>query len=205
MTGVTDNIQQYTVESRIREPIWDTVIVPAASGTSELKMWTQPVGAAGSTTAFGTGVKTFVDTSMEGATVLPIGWHFTAEGVAMVGWTAALGQMADLISAVAGALLVVEVSNSRWLRIPAKLIPGGAGVEGAAASAVGGVPLTQASAHYGVAIANNIYPFDEEPLQISGALVVAQSLLWPGGGGAPTLTAATPISFVFHGYKERRT
>lgn len=188
------------VQDLITQPLYDSGTV-ATSATTKITFFSVPYGSG--TTNFGTGAKTLTDTNLSLAGQIPAGWRHECRAVSFVGWSVAVSQALDLQTMLQGAFIQIKTGGNKiWLEIPAKRLTGGCGVEGFAATAVGGSPLTIQNAHIGVSDARAVYGL-QTPITIVGGTAFSVTLEWPGG--APTLTAAMPVTLFFEGQTLRLT
>lgn len=182
----------------VSEPIYDSALY-AAAGQTKLTFFASPLGQG--TTAFGgAGGKTLVDTNHETAPTLAQGWEMSVQGISLICWSTAATQYADTQLALVGAAFQLFVGTKPWFTVPAKMLTGGAGIDGSAATAVGGTPLTIQAAHNGAADPRAIYPL-REAISIKSQQGFKAELTWPNGVQA--VTATIPITILLHGRKLR--
>lgn len=188
------------VQDLITQPLYDTGTV-ATSATTKITFFQVQVGAG--TTNFGSGGKTLTDTNLTLSGQIPAGWRHECHAVSIVGWSLAVSAALDLQTALQGAFLQIKTGGNKiWFEGPVKRLTGGCGVDGYAATAVGGSPLTIQNSHNGVADPRAVYGL-LTPIVIIGGTAFTATMEWPGG--APTLTAAMPLTLFFEGQTLRLT
>jgi hypothetical protein len=182
------------VPDRVTQPLYDSGLV-ATTLTTKITFFSQPIGTG--TTSFGAGVKTLTDTNLVLQSQIPAGWRHECKAISLVGWSVAATQMIDLQTALQGSFIQVKTGGNKiWLELPAKRLTGGCGVEGVAATAVGGSPLTIQSAHNGVGDPRAVYGL-LDPIVIIGGTAFVATMEWPGG--SPVLTAVMAMTLFFEG------
>ncbi len=187
MTGKPRNV--------LTQPLYDSATV-ATSGTTKLSFFTVPVSQG--TTAFGSGVKTFVDTNLRQASQLPSGWGFTCYAVALAFWSTAATMAADLALVMHNSYFRFVMGGSvEWLLLPAKFLTGGIGVDGFAEDT--NSTVTRQGAHNGQAHPDAIFKL-ESPIPIVGGESFEAELVWPA---APSPTAAVAVTCMLHGRLDR--
>jgi len=175
----------------IDQPLYDSAPV-ATSGTTVLTLFQNPIGQG--TTAFGSGSKTLRDTNMRLAGMLPGGYKQTVKAISIAAWTTAATATTDLALALAGCVLTFTLGSKVSLEVPAIKLPGGVGVEGF------GTTASIQAAHNGIGDARSIKVLAAD-IEIPEQLSFSVTLTWPGG--APTLTAAVPLTVFLEGLQQR--
>lgn len=181
-----------SVKQPLTQPLYDSAQV-ATSGTTKLSFFSTPYGQG--TTIFGSGNKNLCDTNLQLAGQIPAGWEFTIYGVALVLWTTAATMAADMALVLANSWfeLFLGGGSQPALQVPAKLLPGGAGVSGFAASTQS--TIDRQAAHNGEADPRAIFTF-KRPQTIFGGRGFGATLNW---ATAPSPTAAVNCTVVLHG------
>lgn len=179
------------------QPLYDSGSIATGAATTKLSFFTQPVNQG--TSAFQSGAKTFVDTNMRQAATLPAGWKMEVKAIALVLWTTALTMAADMALVLANCFYRFSMGGAvEWLLVPAKIITGGAGVDGFATDT--NATVTRQGAHNGLADPRAVYGLSI-PIVIPGQQSFEATLEWPTG---PSPTAAVPVTNLLHGILNRR-
>ena len=107
------------------QPLYDTVTILAGGTTGPLTYFQVPLGAVGSSFTAAAGPKTLADTNMDLAGQLPAGQNFSILGFRLQPMFSLSGVDATFWSM--GAWYIFTVGQKPYLRIPADLLPAGAG------------------------------------------------------------------------------
>lgn len=177
--------------NKLTQPLYDSGTV-ATSATTRISFFT--IALNNGTTAFGSGVKTLVDTNLRQASQLPMGWHFDVYAFALAFWSTAATQAADIALCLHNAYLRFIMGGSvEWFLAPAKMVLGGLGVDGFSATTA--TTTTIQGAHNGVAHPDAIEKLSL-PIPIEGGESFEGELVFPA---APTPTAAVAVQLFMRG------
>lgn len=177
------------IQDVVTEPLYDSALY-AAAGQAKLTFFAQQVGQ-GVTAFGGAGAKTYCDTNMETAGILPQGWEMSVQGIALIAWATSATQQVDTQLALHAAAFQLFIGTKPWFTVPAKMLTGGAGLDGTAHATVG--------THNGVADPRAIYPL-KDPISIRSQQSFKVELTWHA---VQATTGTIPITVVLHGRKQR--
>lgn len=198
-------IVQGVVEEVI-QPFWDTFLYPAAGqGTTPAIMFQLAKGQG--KTAFGgsvgTAASTLRDTNMQIGGALPGGFTLFVHAISVVLAAETPAQSVDVSKVLNGGVLILSVGQKIQHQQPLVKLPGGGGITGVGASAVGATPLEQHVYNNGVPDPRAVYSIAQKYVTIPPSINFDVTLVWPSGGVA--IATALPITVLLEGVLQRPT
>jgi len=152
---ILDDVVAVNVQS-----LYDTATIPAP-GIATLSFFQTPRGGAGGNFAAAAAAKTYADTNMEVAGMLPAGFNFKVLGIRLqpgFGMT-----RADSVGWSSGAWFTFWLGSIAQLRVPVDTVPAGAGPHGFYQLAAA---ATNAAMSHGMPDIHNAYNIGRKPIDL---------------------------------------